>query len=354
MVVVAESSEVRRRNKGGCRMRRRFLGSLLAVAVAAAALAGCGSGASSGVPTKKVKPNQLIAGSASQGGANYLIMSGWGDLMGKKGGTTVRVEATGGPRSNMELMGAGEAHVGVLSSIVAKEGYQGVGWANGKKVDNVRGMFGLNDLYMDGIALAKSGIKNIRDLEGKTVSFGSAGGTPKIMVSRVLEILGVKAKVVDLGQGDAIDALKNGQLDAVVFAGAFPRPAYVELMASHQVNFITMNEADLKKVVQTFDAFETGTIPKSAYKQMTADTLTLRDRYVYAVRADIDDEIVYKLVKATLDNLPEFQKVHKSLGKVKLEDMVRTGIPMHPGAIKAFEEKGIKVPANLIPPEAKT
>jgi len=36
-----------------------------------------------------------------------------------------------------------------------------------------------------------------------------------------------------------------------------------------------------------------------------------------------------------------------------LEPMKGLGIPLHPGAVKYWKEKGLTIPAELIPPEMK-
>lgn len=294
----------------------------------------------------------LVAGSASSGGSNYLIMSGWAEIVNNNTGHRIIVEATGGPRSNIELMANGAAQVAVVTMSVAGPAYAGKGWAKGKRHDFLRSMFGVHEAYMDGIALASTGIKTFYDLAGERVSVGPAGGTPSMAVPPILEALGVDTKVVYLGQGDSINAMKDGQIEAAVFFGGYPRPAYKELQASHSVNFIHLSDADLDKVIELNPYYTVGVIKKEAYEYLTEDAKTLRDRYAYVVHKDVDDEVVYQMVKATLENLDDFKAVHKAVKRViGLDKRLWEGIviPMHPGAIRAFEEKGLTVPNVLHP-----
>jgi TRAP-type uncharacterized transport system substrate-binding protein len=47
--------------------------------------------------------------------------------------------------------------------------------------------------------------------------------------------------------------------------------------------------------------------------------------------------------------------VHKQFAgmSASLEPMKGLGIPLHPGALKYWKEKGMAIPAELIPPEMK-
>jgi hypothetical protein len=59
---------------------------------------------------------------------------------------------------------------------------------------------------------------------------------------------------------------------------------------------------------------------------------------------------VYKLVKALFEHNDALVKIHPSAAYTTPENTVKySPIPLHPGTIKYLKEKGIKVPANLIP-----
>ena len=308
------------------------------------------SGVGTGFDTASAK--KFVAGSASSGGSNYLIMSGWAEIVNKNTDHQIIVEATGGPRSNIELMANGSAQIGVVAMSVAGPAFDGKGWANGKPHDFMRSLFGVHEAYLDGIALEKSGIKTFYDLEGQRVSVGPAGGTPSMAVPPILKALGVNAKIVYLGQGDSINAMKDGQIEAAVFFGGYPRPAYKELQASHAVNFIHLSDTDIDKVIKLNPYYTIGTIAKAAYEYLDDDAKTLRDRYAYVVHEGVDEDTVYQMVKVTLSHLEDFRQVHRAVGRVvAMDESLWRGvvIPMHPGAIRAYDEMGLKVPDRLRP-----
>ena len=292
-------------------------------------------------------PNKLVGGSASLGGANYKIMSGWSLIIDRKMGKKVIIEATGGPVANLKLIERNEAQVGVVTQSLAWEGFAGKGWADKKYVLS-RAMFAVHVAYLDGIVLAKSGIKDFMDMGGKNISVGPAGGTPAVVVKRICDFLGVKPNYRYLGQGDSMRSLKDGLIDGAIFMGGAPRPAFAQLGASVPVRSLHLTKEQLDRVSKAFPQYSTGVIKKGTYKYLEKDVHTLTDWYAYMVHKDLSDDLVYQLTKTTFENLDEFKKVHKAVKIMAPENVVRCQVPLHPGALKYFKEKGINVPERLI------
>jgi uncharacterized protein len=59
----------------------------------------------------------------------------------------------------------------------------------------------------------------------------------------------------------------------------------------------------------------------------------------------MDEKTAYNIVKAIFEKKPELVAVHKEAENIKLENQktAATPIPFHPGALKYFAEKGVKV-----------
>jgi TRAP transporter TAXI family solute receptor len=63
------------------------------------------------------------------------------------------------------------------------------------------------------------------------------------------------------------------------------------------------------------------------------------------VSSSMSDAEAYKIVKAVFDNQLELVRSHAEYRNVKLENQKASSSPVafHPGALKYFKEKGIKV-----------
>jgi TRAP-type uncharacterized transport system substrate-binding protein len=56
---------------------------------------------------------------------------------------------------------------------------------------------------------------------------------------------------------------------------------------------------------------------------------------------DMPDEAAYSIVKSISENFSRYTTISKAIALGKQEDMGRSfGIPMHPGALKYYKEKG--------------
>jgi TRAP-type uncharacterized transport system substrate-binding protein len=66
---------------------------------------------------------------------------------------------------------------------------------------------------------------------------------------------------------------------------------------------------------------------------------------IMAVNAKMPEDLAYQLTKLMIEKRDDLALVHKEALNIKPEwqTSTRAGIPWHPGAMKYFKEKGIKV-----------
>jgi TRAP transporter TAXI family solute receptor len=81
------------------------------------------------------------------------------------------------------------------------------------------------------IVRADSGITSLTDLAGKKVNFSDPGSGTQLSTRDVFEKLGIKAEEVNMGQGDAIEALKRGEIAATILIAGKPAGAMAKLKA---------------------------------------------------------------------------------------------------------------------------
>jgi len=86
-------------------------------------------------------------------------------------------------------------------------------------------------------------------------------------------------------------------------------------------------------------------IKKDVYKGMEADNQAATVTNLLAVHKDMNEQLAYKIVKAVFDHRDDLVRAHKESENIKLENQKTeaSSIPWHPGAIKYFAEKGIKI-----------
>jgi TRAP transporter TAXI family solute receptor len=86
-------------------------------------------------------------------------------------------------------------------------------------------------------------------------------------------------------------------------------------------------------------------IPGGMYRGSDKDTPTFGVKATLVSSTDVDEEVVYQLVKAVFDNFDAFRQLHPALGHLKKKDMLLgNSAPLHPGAIKYYKEVGLMKP----------
>ncbi|MDI6762250.1 MAG: TAXI family TRAP transporter solute-binding subunit [Thermodesulfobacteriota bacterium] len=309
------------------------------------------SSAMSQAQVKPGWPKAVTIGAAPVGGTYFIWMGGFAKLLHDKMGIPGSVEVTGGPVHNTQLVDAKQIDFGPVTAGPVWEGWTGEGWAKGKKHQNPRVIFPMYATYFQMYALKKSGIKSIHDLNGKSVGVGPVGGTPATYWPKILEAAGVKpGRITNAGSADLNSQLKDGMLDANGQSVGLPWVIITEIETTHEINILPILKADAEKFIAKYPLFAPGVIPKGYYKSnkdFDVETITVWN--YMTVHKDAPEDFVYEVVKKTFENVDILIAAHASAKEVKPEAIVTSPTPLHPGAIRYYREKGIKIPDKLIP-----
>jgi TRAP transporter TAXI family solute receptor len=86
-------------------------------------------------------------------------------------------------------------------------------------------------------------------------------------------------------------------------------------------------------------------ISKDIYRGMDTDNKQATVMNILVAHENMDDKTAYAIVKTIFDKREELIAVHKEAANFKLENQRSSAspIPFHPGAVKFFAEKGIKL-----------
>ena len=138
-----------------------------------------------------------------------------------------------------------------------------------------------------------------------------------------------------------ISQLEDGNVDAVYIQTAIPASAIQQLAAGGKgYRLLSVDEAIANELCEEYGYFGYGTIASTVYDNMKEDVNTMYVSNMVAVRADLDEDLVYEMTKAIFENLDIIKSSHKAASGLSLENAVRVSIPMHPGAERYFKEVG--------------
>ncbi len=260
-------------------------------------------------------------------------------------GINVGAESTGGSVENARFIKGKTMEVGFVESLIADWAYQGQEIFKGNKVENIRGLISLYPNTMQTVVKADSGIKSYADLKGKKVSCGIQGSSSVLNMKIVLETYGIpfsEIKAQYLSYGPAMELLKDGQVDAVLVDAGAPNSAIIDISTQHKIKILSIDRANIAKIVQKYPFFSSATvIPKGTYKGVDEDIVTTGSLATLCIAAEMPDDLVYKMAKALIEKKADVAKGHPKGNDINLKTAIDGfSIPIHPGALKYYKEKG--------------
>ncbi|MDF2676156.1 MAG: family transporter solute-binding subunit [Bacillota bacterium] len=326
--------------------RKIFLTISLIIAILAS-VSGCAKNTSEqSNETSQKTPKFLTIGTANTGGAYYPIGIAMADLLTNNLKISTTAQTTGGAVENNTLVGSGKVDLALTQGSMAYQAVNGNAPYD-KKIENISLMFsGLSKGVFQIIVNENSSIKTIQDLKGKKVVLGPPGGGAIPMTTDVFSVLGITMDDIEpvyVSYDDGTDGLTDGNYDAVVVQSAVPSSSIVQLTAAKKpVRLIGLDDETIKKVTEKFPYYAQVDITKDVYG-LTEDTNTVFVSNCVVVSNNLSDELVYNMTKLFFENVDRIAASHPSAKSLTLEGAVETlPIPLHPGALKYFEEMGVK------------
>jgi TRAP transporter TAXI family solute receptor len=294
-------------------------------------------------------PRDLTVGTASQGGVYFVYGNGLAGFIGESLGINASGEVTGGPVQNATLVQMKEHDIGLVTMGPMYEAWTGKSeLAPGLPHTDVRALFPMYETPFHGIAMRASGIRSVADLNGKRVSVGPAGGTPGTYWPRFLEALGVKARISNTGAADAASQLKDGLIDAFVFAAGLPVGAFSQLAAEADVVTFGFSPDELAKILEAFPEVSKFVIPGGTYTVQPDDQQSVAMWNFAVAHRDMPESLAYEITKLVLENNERMMQIHAAAKTTLIENWENNSfLPFHAGAVRYYEEKGITIPAHL-------
>ena len=285
------------------------------------------------------------------GGVYYPMGGGLAAVLSSKvPGMAATAEVTGGSVDNLNLVGSGKPYVGFSMADAAKDAQSGEGKFAGKKMD-LRTLIVLYPNLMHVATVESTGIKSMKDLKGKRISTGAPGSATEVMAFRLLEAAGIdKDKDVKrerLSVAESVNAVKDRKIDAFFWVGGLPTAAVTDLANSPGMKIVMVDTSDEVPIMNKKYGnlyFQTA-IPKATYSGMAKDNKVAAVANILVVNANMPDDEAYKIVKTVFDNKLDLVRTHQEYMNVSLENQKVKSTPLdfHPGALKYYKEKNIKV-----------
>jgi len=291
---------------------------------------------------------QMSMGTAGVSGSNYptgIAMSQvWNQNI-----SSIKVVAiaTNGSPHNIDLLRTNDIDVAMCRSLEAYRATNGTA-PYPEKMPWLRSLTGglFSDVFQV-VATKSSGIKSVADFKGKRIAVGIAGSGGEVDARETLAAYGLTykdMKVSYVEYAQAIEMMKDGQVDGGIIGLALGASGMTELMLDNKTNLIPITDtavANLRKVNPFYGRRE---IPANTYpNQPTAIPTVGTPPDIIIVRAELDEKLAYDMTKALYENLKSLNTVTslmKQFGPALVLPEDQMLIPYHPGSMKYFKEMG--------------
>jgi TRAP transporter TAXI family solute receptor len=226
---------------------------------------------------------------------------------------------------------------------------------------NLRAILGFQAGIYHPVALAGSGIEDWNDIAGMTVftgpPSGSASRTSEALIRNITGFEpGTDYEAVRLSWGEGYAALADGRINMMV------RPAEIGsanieqfgLSGEFRILSIPAEAMETEAMQELFGGAGRGvaSFDGSLYQgQLTEGEITgLAFSQFVGTHAGVDEELVYEVTRAFWENIEEVQATAFFLQSVTPETaFTSVNVPLHPGAIRYYEEAGFDIPDALRP-----
>lgn len=288
----------------------------------------------------------MALATASLGGTYYIVGSGVAEVISKTlPDIQVNAVIAQGSVGNPKLVHSKEAEFGMTNYLSAMNAVRGIK-PFPQKMD-IAGICKLQYSILHLVTFAnRNDINTVADLKGKRIAVGPAGGGGVRLFREILPFWGVDFKDITpsyVSYSDGSEALKDRKVDMNMPHGAPPLQAVSNLTIQNDIKLISMEKEKLEAINIKYPYYEAALIPAGTYKGVNNDTYSAGIQDILVVNSTLNENDVYRITKAIFENLDALRKIHPSVKNLTFDNYRHSLVPLHPGALRLYKEKGIPI-----------
>jgi TRAP transporter TAXI family solute receptor len=286
--------------------------------------------------------NVLTGGTS---GVYYPLGVAMGKIYGDKiPDVKTQVQATKASVENLVLLQQGRGEIAFTLGDSLKAAWEGDAEAGFKsKLDKLRTIGAIYPNYIQIVATAESGVKTLADLKGKSLSVGAPKSGTELNSRAILAAAGMSYK--DLGKveylpfAESVDLMKNRQLNATLQSAGLGVASLKDLSTSSEISVVAVPKEVVDKIGPPFVSV---VIPANTYTGQDKDVPTAAVVNYLVTSSAVSDDLAYQMTRLVYESLPELANAHAAGKEIKLETAANgSPVPLHPGAIRYYKEKGL-------------
>jgi TRAP transporter TAXI family solute receptor len=301
------------------------------------------------------QPITLAFATLDTGSAWYVYGATIADLLRKTlpAGSNVDVKPFAGGVGNAKLVAKNETPLGLSFTVTNRWAYDGKE-AYDARLENLRALVGgLDTYYLVAVAAKKVGINSLKDLKARRLavrlytqpvgSLGEFGGRQLLRTYGLAyaDLKGWGGSTAHVGYNIIVDAFKDGRADLLLAVVTPKHPSVTELTTFSDVKFLNI-EGEIVKALAPL-GYTPATMPANTFKNQPEPVATVGFPTVVITNKELPEPTAYAVTKVIIDNKDALVRGHAGLAgfdPTTAWQPDKVGIPLHPGAERAYREKG--------------
>ena len=297
----------------------------------------------------------LAFATLDSGSAWYVYGATMADLLRRAlpPGSNVDVKPFSGGVGNAKLVARNETPLGLSFTVTNRWAYEGKE-AYDARLENLRALVGgLDTYYLVAVAQKKLGIASLREIKDRKLpvriftqpvgALGEFGGRQLLRAYGLTyaDIKGWGGATTHVGYNIIIDAFKDGRADLLLAVVTPKHPSVSEIATFTDVRFLGLEPEAVKGLEPL--GYALATMPANTFKNQPEPVHTVGFPTVVITNSDLPEPVAYTITRTIIENKEALVRGHAGLAQFDPRtawQADKVGIPLHPGAERAYREKG--------------
>ena len=259
------------------------------------------------------------------------------------------VVETGATVDNLKRMARSQLDIGLITTSTLYQAYNGVKSFEGRPVES-KLLWAYSLAPQNVVVRRDSGISELAGLDGQKFGPGMRGSSTEATSQEVFDLLGITPDWVRGTNGEQANAIKDDRSEGFVKSavGTSFDALTTDIAAFTPLQVLGIDDAQEAQIRES--------LPELSIVEMPGGKMENSGPYTawgfmigVSARPDMDEQTAYDITKAVMENMDEQAAAFPAVKGLNLPELTLqyATSPLHPGAIRYYEEIGLTVPERL-------
>jgi TRAP transporter TAXI family solute receptor len=294
---------------------------------------------------------RLAFGATNAQSAHYAYFAALANIVNTAMPETYQVSVveTGATVDNLKRMARGQLDIGLITTSSLYQAYNGVKAFDGDQIES-KLLWAYSLAPQNVVVRRDANVTSMTALAGQKFGPGMRGSSTEATSLEVLELFGIEPDWVRGTNGELANAIKDGRSQGFVKSavGTNFDALTMDIAAFTPLQVIGLTEEEEAKIREQ--------LPELSIVKMPGGEMENSGPYTawgfmigVSARPDMDDQTAYDITKSVMENMAAQEAAFPAVAGLNLAELTMeyATSPLHPGAIRYYEEIGLTVPDRL-------